>query len=96
MGFGIGIDDLGRGRFSLVLFGSDLVDYVRLAPHLSAGLAGDFQKVGCLRGLADIADAVVRHLIAGHAAGGDDLVLLRSIGCHLAVLDRRRFDPPAD
>ncbi len=95
-GFGIGIDDFGTGRSSLILFGSDLVDYVRLSGHLTTDLGADASKARYLGGLADIADAVGQHLIASHAASLADLRLLRDLGCHLAVVDRTQLDLPPD
>lgn len=91
-GFGIGVNDFGAGRSSLVLFGSDLVDYVKLAPNLTVGLTSNSAAAGYVRGLAAIADAVGQHLIASEVTDTDQLDTLAKLGCHLAIVEGARSE----
>lgn len=95
-GTSVCVDGFGRGRSSLRLFCSDLVDHVRLAPELTHAIESDAQRGDYVRGLVQIADSVGQSLVATEIDTPATLAAVRELGCHAAelasTLELRSFD----
>jgi diguanylate cyclase (GGDEF)-like protein/PAS domain S-box-containing protein len=92
LGISVTIDDFGEGLAALGSLTRFAVDDLKIDGSRVARLAGDKQEAGVVRALVSMAKAMGMEVTAGAVETGEQLALLRELGCDRA--QGRHLSPP--
>lgn len=92
LGVGVTIDDFGEGWAALGSLTRFAVDDLKIDGSRVARLAGDQRDIGVVRALVSMAKAMGMEVTAGAVETGEQLALLRELGCDRA--QGRHLSPP--
>lgn len=99
LGYGLALDDMGRGFGRFDLWQRLHPRYLKIDRQFCAGVSNDPLKVAFIRAVLSIAEASQSWVIAEGVETEQDLLALRDIGVHMAqgyVIARPSAQPPRE